>query len=123
VDLKDGTMKYANAGHEFPFLVSGGVVRQLAESGIVIGCLENYTYEESLCEIPRGGTLVLYTDGITDAAGVGESFGEARLRRTLEQDGHRGSQELCSSILEEVQRFAAEGEQLDDLTLMVLKRH
>ena len=122
VNLKDGMMKYANAGHEFPFLVCGGIVRQLAESGMVIGCVESYPYEEWTCEIPRGGTLVLYTDGITDAARGDESFGAPRLRELLVRDGHRMSEELCANILSEVQRFAEEGATLDDLTLVVLRR-
>lgn len=122
VDLKNGMMNYANAGHEFPFLVCGGAVRQLGESGIVIGCVESFPYEEFVCEIPKGGTLVLYTDGVTDAARADENFGAHRLRERLERDGHRRSEELCASILSEVQRFAEGGEALDDLTLVVLRR-
>lgn len=124
VDIGSGAMKYANAGHEFPFLVSGREVRQLGESGMVIGCVENYPYEESSCGIPKGGMLVLYTDGITDAtaAGADENFGEARLREALERSGDRSSRELCGSVLDAVQTFAGAGEQIDDLTLVVLKR-
>jgi sigma-B regulation protein RsbU (phosphoserine phosphatase) len=122
VSLKDGMMTYANAGHEFPFLVSSGEARQLAESGMVIGCVESFPYEEFVCEIPKGGTLVLYTDGITDAESADESFGASRLKARLERDGHGGSEEVCAGILTEVQRFAEGGEALDDLTLVVLRR-
>jgi sigma-B regulation protein RsbU (phosphoserine phosphatase) len=122
VDLGNGMMTYANAGHEFPFLISSGKVRELAESGIVIGCVESFPYEEFTCEIPKGGTLVLFTDGITDAARGDDPFGAQRLRASLERDGNRVSQELCESILAEVQSFAEGGEALDDLTLVVLRR-
>jgi sigma-B regulation protein RsbU (phosphoserine phosphatase) len=123
VSLEDGVMKYANAGHEFPFLVTGHGIRQLGESGIVIGCMENYSYEELSCEIPRGGALVLFTDGLTDAATVdGENFGEERLRRALEKNGSSSSNEVCTNLLDEVRDFAKEGDYLDDLTLVVLKR-
>jgi serine phosphatase RsbU (regulator of sigma subunit) len=122
VDLKNGMMTYANAGHEFPFLVSGGAARQIGESGMVIGCVESFPYEEFVCEIPRGATLVLYTDGITDAERADESFGVPRLRERLEKDGDRSSDELCESILAEVQSFAEGGEALDDLTMVVLRR-
>ncbi len=123
VDIKEGTMKYANAGHEFPILISKGVIHQLGESGIVIGCVDDFPYEESTCEIPSGGTLVLYTDGITDAARVGgENFGEDRLREVLTHNGHGSSQELCSGLLTEVQAFARDGDYQDDLTLVILKR-
>jgi serine phosphatase RsbU (regulator of sigma subunit) len=122
VDLKNGMMKYANAGHEFPFLVHSGRVQQLSESGLVIGCVESYPYEESSCEIPRGATLVLYTDGITDAAQGAENFGEARLRKTLERGGGGTSNEVSARILAEVERFAEDGAAMDDLTLVVLRR-
>jgi serine phosphatase RsbU (regulator of sigma subunit) len=123
VNLSDGVMKYANAGHEFPFLVSKDGVHQLRESGIVIGCVENFSYEELSCEIPEGGALVLFTDGITDAATTdGENFGEERLRKALETNGSTSSRELCSNLLSEVNAFAQEGEYVDDLTLVVLKR-
>ena len=122
VNLKNGMMTYANAGHEFPFLVCDGAVQQLAESGMVIGCVESFAYEEFACEIPKGGTLVLYTDGITDAASADESFGARRLKERLERDGHRQSEELCQNILSEVQMFAEGGEALDDLTLVILRR-
>jgi len=123
VNLEDGVMRYANAGHEFPFLVSEEGVRQIGESGIVAGCVESFPYEEFSCQIPKGGTVVLYTDGITDAAaGDGENFGADRLKKVLERDGLRSASELCSSILSEVERFAKEGANLDDLTLVALKR-
>jgi serine phosphatase RsbU (regulator of sigma subunit) len=123
VDLKAGEMKYANAGHEFPYLVSKDGVRTLGESGIVIGCVEEFPYEENSCRIPNGGTLVLYTDGITDAAaGGGECYGEGRLRKSLESNGSTSSDELCSKILEEVRDFSRGGDYQDDLTLVVLKR-
>jgi sigma-B regulation protein RsbU (phosphoserine phosphatase) len=123
VNLEDGMMRYANAGHEFPFLVSHEGVRQIGESGIVAGCVESFPYEEFSCQIPKGGTVLLYTDGITDAAaGAGENFGEDRLKKVLERDGLRSASELCSSILSEVEEFAKEGANLDDLTLVALKR-
>jgi sigma-B regulation protein RsbU (phosphoserine phosphatase) len=123
VDLQEGVMKYANAGHEFPFIVTKDGLRQLGESGMLMGCVEDFPYEESTCEIPRGGTLVLYTDGVTDAERTGgESFGEERFRKALAHNGHESSEDICKGLLDEVQTFALEGDYHDDLTLVVLKR-
>ncbi|UCG53449.1 MAG: SpoIIE family protein phosphatase [Candidatus Latescibacterota bacterium] len=123
VKLGDGEMKYASAGHEFPYLVSREGIRQLGGGGTIIGCIKDYSYTETSCRIPNGGTLILYTDGIIDAATTdGESFGEERLRNTLERSGDMNSRDLCSSILVEVREFSREGEYQDDLTLVVLKR-
>jgi serine phosphatase RsbU (regulator of sigma subunit) len=123
VDLDSGEMRYANAGHEFPFLITHEGITRLGESGIVLGCMLDFTYEENACSIPKGGSLVLYTDGLTDAeTGGGESFGEDRLRQTLTTNGEQSSASLCSAILDEVRGFSVDGDYHDDLTLVVLKR-
>jgi serine phosphatase RsbU (regulator of sigma subunit) len=123
VDLASGSLRYANAGHEFPYIVSHDGVRRLDESGIVLGCMDEFQYEERTGTIPPGGALVLFTDGVTDAATVGgERFGQERLRRVLESNGKRESSALCSMLLDEVQQFSRGGEYQDDLTLVVLHR-
>lgn len=123
VDLDTGRMKYANAGHEFPYIVSPGTVDRLGDSGLVLGCLPSFEYEEKTCEIPAGGTLVLFTDGVTDATTTtGESFGEERLQEALVSNGSIGSTDLCSAILDKVRDFSHEGDYQDDLTLVVLRR-
>ena len=95
----------------------------MADSGIVLGCLPDFEYEEKTCWLPAGGALVLFTDGVTDAATTsGESFGEARLQQVLECDGARESAELCCAILDKVRAFSHQGDYQDDLTLVVLKR-
>jgi serine phosphatase RsbU (regulator of sigma subunit) len=123
VDLDKGEMRYANAGHEFPYIVSRNGVQQLGESGIVLGCVDGFPYEEKTCLIPPGGSLILYTDGVTDAAtATGENFGEARLQKALASNGNKASTDLCSTILDKVRSFSQAGEYQDDLTLVVLKR-
>ncbi len=123
VDLASGSLRYANAGHEFPYIVVRDGVRRLDESGIVLGCMDGFPYEEKTSTIPAGGSLVLFTDGVTDAATAsGESFGEERLRRVLESNGNKESTALCATLLDEVERFSRGGEYHDDLTLVVLRR-
>lgn len=123
VDLGTGVMRYASAGHEFPYLVTGGELRRLAESGIVLGCIDDFPYEENTCLIPTGGSLILFTDGVTDAETAGgESFGASRLEETLRGNGGTPSNDLCASILGRVQDFSRGGDYQDDLTLVVLRR-
>ena len=123
VDLNSGQMRYANAGHEFPYIVMHEELRTLDESGIVLGCLPEFDYSEQAVSIPAGGSLVLYTDGVTDAATTGgENFGEARLRETLTSNGEKNSSDICEGIIDAVRTFSRGGDYHDDVTLVVLKR-
>jgi sigma-B regulation protein RsbU (phosphoserine phosphatase) len=123
VDVKSGVLRYANAGHEFPFLVGGEGAVTLSESGIILGCMEDYPYVEKSCKIPKGAALVLYTDGITDSeSSNGDSFGSERMKAVLETNADRPAKALCAAVLEEIKQFAREGAILDDMSLIVLKR-
>jgi sigma-B regulation protein RsbU (phosphoserine phosphatase) len=122
IDLTDGSVRYTNAGHDFPFLVNGGGAEPLCESGIVLGCLEEFAYRESVCRIPEDGTLVIYTDGVTDSESPsGEYFGDTRLRATLERHASGTAREICQAVINEVREFGS-GENQDDITLVILKR-
>lgn len=122
VDLEKGTMRYANAGHEFPFVVTGGRAVQLEESGMVLGCIAEFAYEEHEVAIPADSALVIFTDGVTDSESrAGENYGSDRLRRLLESDGNVSARDLCRRVIEDVRAFG-DGENQDDLTLVVLTR-
>jgi serine phosphatase RsbU (regulator of sigma subunit) len=122
VDLDTGEMNYANAGHDFPLLVDGDSTETLGDSGIVLGCLEDFVYEPSRCTIPVNGTLAIFTDGLTESkSGVGEYFGADRLREALVKHAPGAAKEICERVIEEVKSFGS-GDTMDDLTLVVLKR-
>jgi serine phosphatase RsbU (regulator of sigma subunit) len=122
VDLQSGAVRYANAGHDFPFVVEEEGARQLAESGIVLGCIDDFEYHENHCEIPPNGALVMFTDGVTDSeTRSGEFYGAERLRAVLERNADASARELCRRVIEDVRGFG-DGENQDDLTLVVLKR-
>jgi serine phosphatase RsbU (regulator of sigma subunit) len=122
VDIDRGTLRYANAGHEFPFVVSSGRAEQLGESGLVLGCVAEFDYREYEVDIPAGGALVVFTDGVTDSESrAGESYGLDRLRIVLEADGEQSARDLCRRVIEDVRAFG-DGENQDDLTLVVLTR-
>jgi serine phosphatase RsbU (regulator of sigma subunit) len=122
VELQTGRVRYANAGHDFPFVVANGGASQLPESGLVLGCVEDYQYLENSCEIPAGGALVVFTDGVTDSESrSGAYYGAGRLQTVLETDKTATAREVCRRVIEDVRRFG-DGENQDDLTLVVLKR-
>jgi serine phosphatase RsbU (regulator of sigma subunit) len=122
IDIEKGIMRYANAGHEFPFVVAGGKALQLEESGMVLGCIAEFDYTEHEVPMPEGSALVVFTDGVTDSESrAGENYGAERLRRLLESDGAASARDLCRRVIEDVRTFG-DGENQDDLTLVVLTR-
>ncbi len=122
VDLENGRARYANAGHDFPFVLGNGGSRQLVESGLVLGCIDEFEYHENHFDIPDGGALVVFTDGVTDSeTRSGEAYGAGRLRAVLERHAGESARELCRRVIEDVRTFG-DGENQDDLTLVVLKR-
>jgi len=122
VDLENGSVRYANAGHEFPFIVTTEGASELSESGIVLGALEHFEYEAVECVIPVGGTLTIFTDGVPDwQEGDGDYYGTGRLRETLERCRTLSARDICQGVIDDVRNFGR-AENPDDLTLVVLKR-
>jgi serine phosphatase RsbU (regulator of sigma subunit) len=122
LDMQSGIVRFTNAGHEFPFLVVDGGARQIEESGMVLGCLKDFEYDEHDCAIPPGGALVIYTDGVTDSESrAGDYYGAERLRSVLQHNGESAPRDVCRRVIEDVRAFG-DGENQDDLTLVVLKR-
>ena len=114
------SLLYANCGHNPPILLrSSGAVERLNATAIVLGLFEPWECSVSEIQINPGDVLVIFTDGITEAADVrGEEFGEERLIALLRDRQDAGAPALLRSILKAVQDFSP-GEQADDLTAIV----
>jgi serine phosphatase RsbU (regulator of sigma subunit) len=124
LDLGNGTLRYARAGHNYPLLFNplSGECRALIGQGIVLGCVERVNLEEVSADLRPGELLVLYTDGITDANSAGgEFFGMKRLRETVCGSGELSPQSVCDLVFEHVDRFQAGAVQYDDMALLVVR--
>jgi sigma-B regulation protein RsbU (phosphoserine phosphatase) len=117
------SFEYTNAGHNYPILCRNGEKQMmLKEGGVIIGVMEGALYDTKRIRLRKGDSLVLYTDGITEALNShDEEFGEHRLLRATERAAHLSAQEILDFILEEVIDFTNGFLQSDDLTLVVLK--
>lgn len=124
LNFKEHQLEYCNAGHDNPFLFSPGKEPQrLQIGGVVLGFVPEFSYQETTIPVNPGDLLVIYSDGITEAMNSAEEeFGEERLVETIVENRTHSPQELLSSILKSVRLHVGNEPQMDDMTLVVLKR-
>jgi len=115
---------YCNAGHEPPFLFSkDGSSRRLQSGNLALGILDGMRYREASMRLEEGDVLVVYSDGITDAANASEElFGTDRLAELIAAHRREPADILIARILDGVAAHAGRSPQFDDLTLLVVKR-
>lgn len=125
LDPTTGEFIYSNAGHNPPFLIdqqSSCNYSPLNRTGIAMGIERDSTWEQGTVKINPGDILLLYTDGIPDSQNTfGEFFDERFIEIASTNPDHTAYQ-LENLILEEMQSFVGNASQLDDITLMILKR-
>jgi GAF domain-containing protein len=123
--LKTGRLTYANAGHTRPFLLraSTGQVETLDTGGMALGVMEGLELQDQTVELAAGDSLVLYTDGVTEAFSEGgELYGRERLHEALQDVVGSSARMVLDTIRESVMHFAGESPTSDDVTLAVLHR-
>ena len=120
VDTATGRIRFANAGHNLPFARTSRGAVELRATGMPLGLLPGMKYEEVEAVLEPGETLLLYSDGITEAHGAErEMFGTPRLAERVAGD----ETELIDGVLTSLQRFTGAGwEQEDDITIVTLRR-
>jgi serine phosphatase RsbU (regulator of sigma subunit)/predicted ester cyclase len=122
LDPESGTLRYANAGHDPPYLWHGGCCEELRARGMPLGLMPGMSYEEGEVSLREGDSVLFYSDGLVEAHDPkGEMFGFPRLRAHVAEHGEERS--LGDLLMEELYSFVGEGwEQEDDITLLTLKR-
>ncbi|MBL7995055.1 SpoIIE family protein phosphatase [bacterium] len=123
LDTATHQFSYTNAGHNPPLIISkDGSIRLLRKGGIVVAMMETFPYDEETVSFLPGDTLIIYSDGISEAMNdKEEEFGEERLEALLKKTLHRPPDEMITSIINEVNKHAGNMPQMDDMTLVVLK--
>ncbi len=124
-DREKRVLRFTNGGHNFPILLRyNGEVHYLEEGGLVIGMLEESTYQEKSVSLDQGDMLVLYTDGVTEESASGnddELYGEERLVELLRKTGKDRAKDIVRDVRRSVESFTGGGGFSDDFTLIVLK--
>lgn len=122
-DPVTGELVYTNAGHNPPLLVRASGFETLSEGGTILGILPVASYRESRTSLGSGDVLVLFSDGVTEAANPsGEEFGEDRLATLIASLRDRKAAEIVEEIHSTVLAFTEGTPPADDITLVVVRR-
>jgi len=126
-DSDEQVLRYVNAGHLPPYLVlhqgnGAPVLRRLEEGGPVLGVIPDAEYKQGKVHFRPGDLLVLYSDGVVEAANATEEeFGEERLAAILRENHSRPAAAVRDEILCQVKTFIGNESPQDDLTLLIVK--
>jgi sigma-B regulation protein RsbU (phosphoserine phosphatase) len=128
---KGGEVEISNAGHCPPLHVQarransadGSGVTSIASTGMPLGIFGETEYTSQKLILATGDSLVLYSDGLTEAFNTsGEQYGAERLSRLLEQQAPLPPQQLLNATLEDLKKFRGGAPRTDDLTIMIIRR-
>ena len=120
---RDGRLEYIKAGHPSPLLLRRGQVSVLySEGSFPVGLLQDAEFTAASLQLKPDDTLVLFSDGITDAENPeGELFGESRLREALTGQQNQPLETLKQMVLDSVEVFSRGANQSDDMTLLIAR--
>ena len=126
LDLPSGRLRYCNAGHDVPFLLSPSHNKEVMELPVVanlpIGLFSDMVYEQQEMVLEKDTTLFLYTDGLTEARNQSrEMYGIDRAKATLLQHIDQMPEALVQTLADDVHRFTEDAEPSDDLTMLAIR--
>ena len=121
LERSTGRFRFANAGHNLPYVRTAEGTTELRATGMPLGLLPGIKYEETEAVLEPGQVMLLHSDGVAEAhSAESEMFGFPRL---LDVVGSRRGGEVIDRVLTELDRFTPQGwEQEDDITLVSLTR-
>ncbi|MCU7490425.1 MAG: SpoIIE family protein phosphatase [Ignavibacteria bacterium] len=123
--LNDETksLTYVNAGHNPPLLVRNGEIRKLTKGGMILGVLKTVVpYISETVSLEAGDTLILFTDGVTEAMNKNmEEFTDEKLEHLAAGLKNETAGEILQKIRAEVETFVNGANQSDDITLLTVK--
>jgi phosphoserine phosphatase RsbU/P len=124
VDTRSGEVAFCNAGHPPPLILRQGqnvdAIRDV--SGVALGVMEDLEYDTGTFTIAPNDTIVLYTDGVTEAQDVSETlYDEPRLIQTLRGLGAIHPEQVIATVQHSVEAFVGDAPQFDDITMLSLR--
>ena len=119
LDLASGTLRYCNAGHNPPLILTRSMQFLPVEANLPLGIMSGMEFKEQGISFRYDDALFLYTDGLTEAENAGHmQFGEERMKKVL--SGRKGAYEHLKNMEKEVFAFVGNAPQSDDLTMLFI---
>ena len=123
LDTRNHRLEYCNAGHNPPIMIGSGGPVLLDAGGPVLGVVPEFPYEMGEVEFMPGQTLVVYSDGFSEAMNSRlEEFGDDQLRTSAEAHAGLPPAQLLNALLADVSEFCGDAAQGDDMTIMAVQR-
>ena len=125
LDLKTGSLRYCNAGHDAPLLMSKDVTLLPCDCNLPIGVIADFTFEQQEITLERPTTIFLFTDGLNEAENIDHAqFGDERIKNIAESmvaDGLLEPTLVIRHMTDAVHTFVGIAEQSDDLTMLAIE--
>ena len=122
LDERSGRLRYLNAGHFDPLVVSSSGTRSLPGGGPPLGMFKSSSYSLQETQLERGDVLVLFTDGLVEIENEQEQqFGQTRIIEAVGHSSHTALPDLAARAIQEATDFAGAGGLEDDVTLLLLR--
>ena len=124
-NTKTGLVTYCNAGHNPPHILhADGTVEKLPKTkNVIVGVYDGVKYKEDTLQLEHGDTLVMFTDGVTEARNQArEEFGTERLNYMLKGLANTNCRQMVETVKAGLATFVDGAEQHDDITMLVIKR-
>jgi sigma-B regulation protein RsbU (phosphoserine phosphatase) len=117
-----GTICYFNAGHTPGLLRDMTGITELPATGLPLGLFSHATCEAPLVALPPGAALLLVSRGLLEGKRRREEFGLERVKTGLQQGTHESAQELCATVIDDMQHFMRKAPTHNDVTALALVR-
>jgi len=120
---ESGELEFSNGGHNVPYIIGHDRIVPVGQpAGTALGIVDDARYHTNRMSINAGETLVLYTDGVTEAMDThGSLFSTPRFEQTLQRLVDQRPFDLLTRLVEDVHAFASGAVQADDITLLALQ--
>ncbi len=123
LDTENRKFRFVNAGHHMPLIAhNGNIIKQTMEPDLVFGVMQGVSFRLHEIDIPENSTMMLYTDGVTEAVNESEEqFGDERVDCLLLETADNSAEKICEQVLNELNLFKGSAPQADDITIVVTK--
>lgn len=123
LDIDKDNLTYCNAGHDNPIHITNSKCEELLSGGIPLGFLPDYDYSASCTTLSSNDIIIIYTDGVTEAMNSNdEEFGMENFRDIISKNMTANASILLDKVLDAINEHTKGAPQMDDITLVVLKK-